>query len=200
MIVTQSKRYDRPSLSEILMATVIRSAWTVAEFVSWERNQTERHELIGGRVQMMVGGTAAHAAIVGSVFARLREAARARGCRAFAADMKLKAGDNVTYPDVFVTCAAIDGKATIVDDAVVVVEVLSPSTYDVDFGRKLQGYQQLPSLELYVLIQQDVRSVTTVRRSGAAWTMTTLAESGRIEIASLGLTIDLDEIYEDIQS
>ncbi len=116
------------------MATVIRSAWTPVEFAAWERNQPERHELLGGRVHMMVGGTAAHAAIIGSVFTRFRDAARARGCRAFATDMKLKAGDNVTYPDVFVTCAKLDDTATIVDDAVVVVEVLSPSTHDVDFG------------------------------------------------------------------
>lgn len=181
------------------MARVIRTAWTPADFIGWERNQPERHELIGGRVQMMVGGTAGHAAIVGSLFARLRDAARLRSCRAFATDMKLKAGDNVTYPDVFVTCPRVPDHATIVDDAVVVVEVLSPSTYDVDFGRKLQGYQQLASLELYILVQQDARSVTTVRRAGNAWTMTTPAESGRVEIPALATSIDLDGIYEDLR-
>ncbi|MBM3524246.1 MAG: Uma2 family endonuclease, partial [Alphaproteobacteria bacterium] len=129
--------------TESTMATVIRSPWTPTEFAAWERNQPERHELVGGQVRMMVGGTAAHAAIVGSVFARLRDAARRRGCRVFATDMKLKAADNVTYPDLFATCAPVDDRATIIDDAVVVIEVLSPSTHDVDFGRKLLGYQQL---------------------------------------------------------
>ena len=182
------------------MASVIRSPWTPAEFAAWERNQPERHELIGGRTLMMVGGTAAHAAIVGSVFTRLREAARALGCRAFATDMKLKAADNVTYPDVFVICARLNDGATIVDDAIVVVEVLSPSTHDVDFGRKLLGYQQLPSLELYLLIQQDARSVTTVRRAGTSWTMTTITDAGVIEIAALAMKLSLDEIYEDVGS
>jgi len=87
---------------------------------------------------------------------------------------------------------------TIADDAVVVVEVLSPSTYDVDFGRELLGYQQLASLELYILIQQDARSVTTIRRTGGSWTMTTIATTGTIEVASLALTLSLAEIYEDI--
>lgn len=180
------------------MATVIRSPWTPAEFAAWERNQPDRHELIGGQVHMMVGGTAAHAAIVGSVFARLRDAARRRGCRAFATDMKLKAADNVTYPDLFATCAHVDDRATIVDDAVVVIEALSPSTHDVDFGRKLLGYQQLASLELYLLIQQDARSVTAVRRAGTSWTMTTITETGEVEIAALAMKLTLGEIYEDV--
>lgn len=181
------------------MATVIRSPWTPTEFAAWERNQPERHELVGGQVRMMVGGTAAHAAIVGSVFARLRDAARRRGGRAFATDMKLKAADNVTYRDLFVTCAPVDDRATIIDDAVVVVEVLSPSTHDVDFGRKLLGYQQLASLELYLLIQQDAVSVTTVRRAGPSWTMATITGTGEVEITALSLKLTLDDIYEDVR-
>jgi Uma2 family endonuclease len=180
------------------MATVLRSPWTPAEFEAWERNQAERHELVGGLVYMMVGGTAAHAMIVGSVFARLRDAARAKGCRAFATDMKLKAGENVTYPDVFVSCAPLDPGATIADDALAIVEVLSPSTHDLDFGRKLLSYQRLPSLQLYLLVQQETRLVTVVRRSDAEWTMTSLSGGGEIQILGLDVRLTLDQIYEDL--
>lgn len=182
------------------MATVMRGVWSPAEFAAWECNPLERHELIGGQIYIAVGGIAAHAAIIGSVFARLRDAARARACRAFATDMKLKAGDNVTYPDVFVTCAKLDDIATIGDGSILVVAVLSPSTHDVDFGRKLLSYQSLPSLELYILIQQDARSVTTIRRAGPSWTMTTLTDVGTIEIASLDLKLAFAEIYEDVEA
>lgn len=113
----------------------------------------------------MAGGTADHNTIVLNLVAALRTAIRKSGCRVFAEGMKVIVDGAVMYPDVVVTCSPVEPKADSVKAPTLVIEVLSRSTHEIDRGRKWLAYQQLDSLQQYVLVSQDQPRVEIYRRN-----------------------------------
>ena len=71
-----------------------------------------------------------------------------------------------TYePDASVVCGPRrPDDAIAIDDPVIVVEVLSPSTAAIDHGRKLSGYFSLPSVEHYLILDPERRVVIHHKR------------------------------------
>lgn len=82
----------------------------------------------------------------------------------------------------------------------VVVEVLSPSTADYDYGGKFALYRSLPSFEEYVLVAQDQPRVEVFHKAlDGSWVLRTyegLQSSFRLE--SLSITLTLTDIYDGI--
>ena len=72
--------------------------------------------------------------------------------------VRIDKADASTYPDAMVICGpphyAHKG-SRIIDNPIVLVEVLSPSTASDDRETKFATYPQLESLRQYVLISQD---------------------------------------------
>ena len=79
-----------------------------------------------------------------------------------------------------------------------IFEVLSPSTENVDRREKKLNYQQIPSLEEYVIVAQERREVTVFRRSGAWVAETVTAPEAVVEFRSVQQAMTLAEIYEDV--
>lgn len=127
----------------------------------------ERWQLIGGEiVRMMTGGTWRHARIAAVVQAALQAAVGPRGCYAIP-DMLVRnpqIDDTAVAPDILVECGPSAGTERTVEEPVVVVEILSPSTMSFDRGAKLAFYQSLPSVTHVVLIYQDEMRVETWSR------------------------------------
>lgn len=76
---------------------------------------------------------------------------------------KIKVGQNYYLPDVIVDCGKQDDKYT-ATQPIVIIEVLSESTRETDLTIKLRDYQKIPSLQEYVLVEQDFMAVTVYRR------------------------------------
>lgn len=173
------------------------AAWTVEEFLAWEREQEERYEYVGGVIRMMVGGTLDHNTITGNVFTGLRAHLRGGPCRVFVEAVKVVSDAATMYPDVVVTCASASGQSDVVPEPEVVVEVLSRSTQSFDRGPKLDAYQQIPSLKQYVLIAQDEIRVSVYDRDDGSWRYHVLQGlKARLDFAAGGATMTLAEIYE----
>ncbi|MFO8027784.1 MAG: Uma2 family endonuclease, partial [Opitutales bacterium] len=142
---------------------------TVDEYIEGELHSEVRHEYIGGQVYAMSGGSEAHNVLSGNLYAALREHFRGKPCKVFMADMKLHlsiAEDDIFYyPDLLVTCDPSDDAKYYKTKPTVLVEVLSPSTERLDRREKFLSYQRLPSLEEYVLVDQEQMRVTLFRRT-----------------------------------
>ena len=151
------------------MTEPLPKPWTVGDFLEWEAQQPERYEFIDGRILGMVGGTAAHATIKGNVFAVLRTRLQGGPCRVFVESLKVVIDVASHYPDVMVTCVAVQPGDDQVREPVVVVEVLSRTTADRDRSAKWVGYQEIPSLQHYVLIAQETRRVELFTRADDSW-------------------------------
>jgi Uma2 family endonuclease len=168
---------------------------TPAEFLAWEAEQPERHEFIDGEVYAMTGGTLNHNRITRNLVRSL-EARLSPRCEVFFSDVKVQVGTNFFYPDVVVQCGAQDGTSLVLERPVLIAEVGSRSTAKYDRSTKWDHYELLPTLQTYLMVQQDGVGVRLYRRNGAAWLYTThhtLDEA--LELFEPPLTFPVRELY-----
>jgi len=161
-----------------------------------------RHEYVDGEVYAMAGAGEAHNLIVGNVFCKLRDFARGGPCWVFIADMKLhvKTWKAYCYPDILVTCDPTDDHNYFKERPSLVVEVLSAGTESTDRREKMLAYRTLSTLQEYVLIATEKRKVEIYRRDeDDEWQLTAVSSDTVFLLESVGLSITLDEIYEDVK-
>ena len=108
-----------------------------------------------------------------------------------------------TYPDVMVMCGAVAltrDRPDTVTNPCVIVEVLSEATHDYDRGEKFILYQAIPTLQEYLLIEQDRVHLEHWRRQPtgdwAAQTYTTL--DAIIVLPTLAVILPLREVYRQV--
>ncbi len=92
--------------------------------------------------------------------------------------------DAYYYPDVMVNCGgAVADASQAVDDATLIVEVLSPSTEVTDRREKFNTYKRLTGLQEYMLVAREYRQVEVLRRQGdAGWLCMTYEVSGPFDL------------------
>jgi Uma2 family endonuclease len=160
-------------------------------------------ELVEGIIVMMTNPTEVHEQITGNIGAPLKLAMDARGCRAYQGGIRVQRSDDPsdrdkTRPDVVVRCGAI-GTKTYITDPLVVVEVLSPSTIDVDRGPKLDFYKSLPTIRHIAFIYQDQMRVEHYRRGEQGFELEVLTQPGDVvHFEAVEFRIDLTRIYFDV--
>jgi Uma2 family endonuclease len=175
---------------------------TLAAFVEWENARVEKHEFVSGEMFAMVGGRRVHGIVLGNAFTSLKQQLRGKSCRAFADSIKLQIGQDVFYPDVFVTGDPGDlCTKQIFSAPKLIVEVLSPSTEGYDRGLKFSLYRTLPSLAEYLLVHPDTREASLFRRDAdGLFTLHDFSSAARIELASVGCMLDCDELFEGVEA
>jgi Uma2 family endonuclease len=174
---------------------------TYAEFVAAEAKSEVRHEYLSGEVWEMAGGTPEHSALALAMGGELRNALSGKPCRVFTSDLRVRILETglSTYPDVSVVCGQIetsrDDKDAITNP-IVLVEVLSEATEAYDRGAKWAHYRRIPSLREYVLLSQAEALVEVYRRAESGrWELLEARAGETIELASLGVHLDLTAIY-----
>ena len=137
------------------MSQAARSPWSLEHFLEWERAQTRRHEYAGDVIVAMTGGTLRHNATVNRIAAQLERVLANTPCRVFRENVKLVTATSCRYPDVLVSCAAVDLDTDCIEDAELLVEVLSQSTESIDRTEKPAEYRSLSSLRAYVIVDRN---------------------------------------------
>ncbi len=180
------------------MSIALRSGMTAKEFLAWEERQEIRHEFDGCAPYAMTGGTRNHAAIQSGLITALRNRLRGSPCEVFGSALKMSVDGSLRYPDAVVVCTRAGGKTTVVDDPVVVFEIIRPSTERVDRFVKSVEYRNTPSIQAYVMLQQDFIGATMLRRVGEVWTADTYGEGATVGLAAIGVGLPVDELYEGL--
>jgi len=171
------------------------------DYINEELISDIRHEYYDGQVVAMAGAGEKHNIIAGNIFASLRQKSRGTPCRAFITDMKLYLAslNRYYYPDIMLTCNPDDNQEYYKEQPCLLIEVLSPSTEGIDRREKLHAYQQIPSLQEYVLISQDKQTIELYRRTYDHWTYFLLNEPEDVlQLACLEISFDMQTVYEDI--
>jgi Uma2 family endonuclease len=137
-------------------------ALTADDFVEWAMNQPSgRFELLRGEVVAMAPERVAHARVKKHVLIALESAFGGAGstCEAFGDGMAVRVDESTVYePDAMVRCGPWSPSgAVILDDPVIVVEVVSPSSRSIDAGAKLADYFRLPSVRHYLVVQPETQ-------------------------------------------
>jgi len=173
---------------------------SVEAYLEGEERAEVRHEYLAGEVYAMTGASAPHNIISGNLFAALHAHLRGDPCRVFMNDMKVRLAlmreDYFYYPDVMVASLPADNARYWREQPKLIVEVLSESTERIDSREKLFAYRNIEALEEYVLLAQDRREATVYRRADG-WGACRLGGDDLLELASVGLTVPLAQLYED---
>lgn len=173
---------------------------TVAEFLAFEGASRVRHEYVHGEAFAMSAGTFGHNQITGNIFAHLKRAVKGGPCHVIVNDGLVRADqDHIYYPDVAVECAARSGDERVLDAPCVVVEVTSKTTRRTDRTEKLENYRRIPSLELYLIVDQMRRRVSRHWRDGEDWRRAEIEGEGAVPIPGVGMLLTLDVIYEGVE-
>jgi Uma2 family endonuclease len=174
---------------------------TYDEYLALEASGAEKHEYVNGEVLAMAGCSPEHGRLA-SRFARLVGATlTGRPCDTFSSDVRIRieSTKRSTYPDLSIVCGKLERSAddpNAITNPRVIVEVLSESTEAADRGDKWAHYQRIPSLEEYVLVSQHEQRVEVFRRGEQGWVYEAVT-SGRVELPSVGGSVELDELYTD---
>ncbi len=99
------------------------------------------------------------------------------------------------------TCHAGDKAAALfIQHPKLIVEVLSDSTQAYDSGAKFVAYRKIDSLEEYVLVNIERRSVESFRRQAdERWLLRDFAVQESCVLESVALTLSMARLFEDVE-
>ena len=169
------------------------------EYLNGELTSEIKHEYIDGYVYAMSGASKNHDRIAGNIFLEFGNHLKKTLCEPFTSDMKVKVGSKYFYPDVTVVCDDKTQAEYYTESPVILVEVLSKSTRRRDEKLKRMIYQTIPTLQEYVLIEQDFVDVEVCRRS-EGWVSNHYFMGDEVTFESIGLTVPVEEIYARVEN
>lgn len=125
---------------------------------------------------------------------------RLRGppCQFYGSDLKIEVAGRIRSPDGFVVCSPGPNTSTVVKDPVVIFEVISPSTSGTDRIVKTREYQATPSVQRYVILEQDRIAATVFARAAGDWVGHVLADDAILVMREIGVELPLTEFYDGL--
>jgi Uma2 family endonuclease len=174
------------------------------EYLSAERRAEFKSEYVDGVAYAMAGGSERHNLITGNLVTELNIQLRARACKVYPSDMKVRLPNSKKffYPDVSVVCGETefaDEERDVILNPILIVEVLSESTEAFDRGKKFLSYQQLESLREYLLVAQGEFVVEHYLRQDEGWFYTKASGlDAALGLPALNCRIALSDLYSKV--
>jgi Uma2 family endonuclease len=172
---------------------------TVEEYLVWSEAQEGRYELVNGVVYAQAAERAAHAKIKLAAAIALGDSIRAGGlpCHVLPDGMAIRIGAHTVFePDALVYCGPeLPPDALAVENPMIVVEVVSPSTGRYDNTHKFIGYFALQSLRHYLIIDPDEQVVVHHERGEDGVILSHILRSGAATLDPPGLTLPLVRLF-----
>ncbi len=169
-------------------------------YLQAELDASVKHQLIDGEMYAMGGASENHNLLAGNIFNQLKNHLKTTPCRTFMADMKLRVAEDFFYPDVMVVvCQDENGTEYYKTAPVLIVEVLSKTTRKFDQTSKRLRCQSIPSLQEYVLIEQDKGEIQVFRLRDN-WQSFYYYLGDRLPLFSLDLDLAVEDIYAQVNN
>jgi Uma2 family endonuclease len=180
------------------MDVALRKPMSLPQFLEWEERQELRYEFDGFQPRAMTGGTSEHSTIQRNLITALTTRLRGMPCQPHGSELKIMVAGSIRYPDAFVVCSPLARGTTVVEAPVVVFEVLSPSTATIDRIVKNQEYRDTPSIQRYVMLEQDQQAATVFARAGDDWVGHVVSGDVVLDMPEIGVAVPLAELYEGV--
>jgi Uma2 family endonuclease len=179
----------------------VLSTMTIEQFKLFVEDQPEhlKWELIDGVAILNPTPTNFHQMIQNNVQFELTLAARAQGdlwhvCPGTSVVVSQALKPNAPAPDIMVRFGDAL-RTSYIEDAVLVVEVISPSSRTMDLKRKPMIYGALPSIQHYLVIDTRSASVHVWNRA-AGWVAEEFTDlSAVIRLDAVHATLEMRSIY-----
>jgi Uma2 family endonuclease len=179
--------------------------YSIEEYLALEEAADYKSEYIDGEIFPMAGGSTNHNQIAGNFYAELNLAFKKLDYRVFMSDVRLWIPKKriYTYPDVMLVVGKpeyYNNRTDTITNSRVIIEVLSDSTKGYDRSKKFEGYRTIPTLEEYLLIDQNRRYIEHFSKTDdKRWSFAEYNELDEtISLASVSFEIAVADIYNKV--
>ena len=183
------------------MLLVEEKIYTVEDYFELEKNSEVKHEFVDGKLIEMPGESRIANKLSIKLSALMMQRLNDKVFDVYAHDVRLSTQrtKKYRYPDVMVVPVIDDEDAYNVYEAVLVAEVLSPSTEKTDRNDKLKEYSKMPSVQYYLLISLEEAIIELYRRNGNVFEYMFFTEREEvIDLPLLNVKFTIEDIYKGI--
>jgi Uma2 family endonuclease len=184
-----------------MMAETALKKLTVEEFFDWCPDDDTHWELFDGVPVAMAPTKSAHRILAANLGAMLHRAlSKKPECRVETPGGVAKGAYSYYEPDLLVSCGPVSPEERVTRNAVMIVEILSPSTERTDRRIKTPDYRDMPSVrELLLIDPSTVYCEVHRRQDGEVWVVEFLrSPADRLHLDSAALDVALVEVYEKV--
>jgi Uma2 family endonuclease len=179
---------------------------TVTDYLERDSSSSSKHEYWRGNMYPVGGGTPEHAQIIFNIMGLIGSRIRGGPFTGSSSGQRVKVDRTnfFTYPDVSISLPpmrfALEDADTLVNP-ILLFEVSTPLTYDLERTFKWDNYRQIPDLRDYLLISSNrVRVEHFHRDENDRWSLWTgIERTSVLQVPMLSLEIPLSEIYDGVE-
>lgn len=176
--------------------------WTPERYLAWAAGQEGRWEFVDGEIVPIVSPERSeHFVLKQSCYLAFRQALQgnAHDLHVFGDGPSVVTPDGtVREPDMTVHRGAAKRGATVLDEPVVLLEVLSARTAAHDRGDKLMDYFAMPSVRHYLIVHPTRRRIIWhERHDGATDLLTHIVADGTMTFAPFGFTVAVADCFDE---
>jgi Uma2 family endonuclease len=173
---------------------------TVDEYLPWALSHSGRYELVRGEVVAQSAERAAHNLGKARIYKAL-DAAVSKAvlpCTVFTDGMTVRIDDfTAREPDAAVQCGAtVDPNVIVLEQPIILVEVVSPSSATADTSEKLAEYFTLPCVQHYLILDPQRATLIHHARRDAGLIETRVHTGGTIRLEPPGLDLDIGDVLQ----
>jgi Uma2 family endonuclease len=188
-----------------LMGALSATKVSVEEYLALDRAAEIPSEYHDGELFALAAVSWEHAIISANVVSMLRDRLAKTLCSVANSPLRVRVSPTkYVIPDMMVVCGKpqlTDEHQDTVTNPKVIVEILSPSTANYDYGEKFILYRNLESFEEYLLVAPDRARVEVFRKKADKhWAITTYEGlDAMVNIESLSMSLPMTEIYSGVE-
>lgn len=177
---------------------------SVEDYLAGELVSPIKHEYVGGVVYAMAGAINRRNRIATNIVGAAHGRLRGNRCRAFNSDTKIRVRlthhVRFYYPEASIVCRPNADVDSFQEEPAVIFEVLSRKTRRIDEGEKKDAYLTIPSLNVYVLVEQDTPSIVAYRRTDHGFVREVHEGLAAVlRLPEIGIELPMAEIYEHVE-
>lgn len=186
----------------------VEKIYTLQEYLRREEAAASKSEFYNGKIITQTSKKSKHNLMVNNVLTAMKISVKSLDKKyiAFNSDQKIFIPNKevAVYPDALVISEKPEywnGRKDLITNPLLIVAVLSKSTRGYDMGEKFIHYRTIPSFREYLLIEQDEKKVEIwYRIKENTWKIQTFdGDDAEISLNSIGVTISMSDIYENIE-
>lgn len=179
-----------------MVQTALPGRMTLEQFLKWDDGTDRRYELFDGTVVPMELEFVVHGLLLANLAQALHDDR---------AGLVFMIGIGVVPPnredtwyrtDIIGSAGISSPSLQYVERPRLICEVTSPFTVSNDYGRKLDDYRQIRSLEEILLVSSEQRWVQHWRRRDTSWMVEDLSGDATLRPDLLPASIPLEAIYQ----
>ena len=177
---------------------------TVDEYLAWEEKNFEKHEYIDGEVRCLAGATRTHNQIAMNTGIAIDVQIADTNCTILGSDMRARVGNTRYFcPDLTVISdeAQFERENEMeLLNPILVIEVTSPSSIDIDRVEKRNAYLEVPSIQAYLIIDQHRVCAELSLRSETGWRTTSFEQlDAVVPLDVVDCQLPLSQVYRGIK-